>query len=269
LAGEPSITQAGQLVTRKHLTIFHDRGVKYIQRQHSHQEDISMNDTDGLTHQMLVRSREAFAQNVNDFSEGGAARQLYADLQTTIIEVEQNAAAFGSGRSDAKQGTQTINETREALLADLFSIREAGKVMGVEEKFPYPPRKNDEQLLQTAGVYATNALPLKAQLIAHELPEDFLEDLAADKAAFQSASAERANAVGDHISARQELDDALGRGVELVRKLTGLMKVKYANNAGKLAEWTAATHIERAPRRAKPKPPASPGSPTPQTPASP
>jgi hypothetical protein len=32
LAGEPSITQAGQLVTRKHLTIFHDREVKYIQR---------------------------------------------------------------------------------------------------------------------------------------------------------------------------------------------------------------------------------------------
>ncbi|HMG73187.1 MAG TPA: hypothetical protein VK582_06755 [Pyrinomonadaceae bacterium] len=228
-----------------------------------------MNDTDGLTHQMLVRSREAFAQSVNDFSEGGAARQLYAELQAVIPEVEQKAAAFGAGRSDAKQGTQTINEAREALLADLFSMREAGKVMGVEEKFPYPPRNNDEQLLQMAGVYATNALPLKAQLIAHELPPDFLEDLAADKAAFQSASAARGNAVGDHIAARQELDDALARGVELVRKLTGLMKVKYANNAGKLAEWTAATHIERAPRRAKPKPPGSGGSPAPPAPSSP
>jgi hypothetical protein len=204
-----------------------------------------MNDTDGLTHQMLVRSREAFAQSVNDFSEGGAARQLYAELQTTIIEIEQKAAAHG------------------------VPMREAGKVMGVEEKFPYPPRNNDEQLLQMAGVYATNALPLKAQLIAHELPADFLEDLAADKAAFQSASAERVNAVGDHIAARQELDDALARGVEIVRKLTGLMKVKYANNAGKLAEWTAATHIERAPKRAKPKPPGSAGSPTPPAPSSP
>jgi len=263
LAGEPSITQAGQLVTRKHLTIFHDREVKYIQRQHSHQEDISMNDTDGRTHQMLVRSREAFAQCVNDFSEAGAARQLFTDLQAAIIEVEQKAAAHGAGRSDAKQGTQTLNEAREDLLADLSAIREAAKVMGVEEKFPYPPRNNDEQLLQMAGVYATNALPLKAQLIAHELPPDFLEDLAADKAAFQGTSAERGNAVGDHVSARQELDDALARGVELVRKLTGLMKVKYANNAGKLAEWTAATHIERAPKRAKPKPPGSGTSPTP------
>ena len=52
-------------------------------------------------------------------------------------------------------------------------MREAGKVMGVGEKFPYPPRNNDEQLLQMAGVYATNALPLKAQPIAHELPGGF------------------------------------------------------------------------------------------------
>jgi hypothetical protein len=226
-----------------------------------------MNDSDGRTHQMLVRSREAFAQNINDFSQGGAARQLFAELQAVIIEVEQKAAAHGAGRSDAKQGTQTISETREALLADLVSIREAAKVMGVDEKFPYPPRNNEEQLLQMAGVYATNALPLKIELIAHELPADFLEDLAADKAAFQSTNAERVNAVGDHIAARQELDDALGRGVEIVRKLTGLTKVKYANHPCKLAEWAAASHIERAAKRSKPNTPSA-GSPTPPTPSS-
>lgn len=228
-----------------------------------------MNDTEGLTHQMLVRSREAFAQNINDFSAGGAARQLFADLQATIIEVEQQAAAHGAGRSEAKQGTQTLNEAREALLADLFAIREAAKVMDVEDKFPYPPRNNDQQLLQMAGVYATNALPLKTELIAHELPADFLEDLAADKAEFQSTSAERVNAVGDHIAARRELDDALGRGVEAVRKLTSLMKVKYTNNPGKLAEWTAATHIERAPRRTRTNTPDSAGGQTSPSPSSP
>src|SRR6185503_10973314 len=145
---------------------------------------------------------------------------------------------------------------------------EARKVMHVEDKCPYPPRSNDEQLLQMAGVYATNALPLKAELIAHELPADFLEDLAADKVEFQSAMAERMNAVGDHITARQELDDALARGVEIVRKLTSLMKARYANNPGKLAEWAAAAHIERAPRRARTKTPVPAGTPTPPTPPS-
>src|SRR5204862_7286939 len=105
--------------------------------------------------------------------------------------------------------------------------------------------------LQLIDIYATNALPMKAQFIAHELPADFLEDMAADKAAFQAASADRMNAVGDHIAAREELSDALGRGLEKVRNLTSLVKVKYADNPGKLAEWMAASHIERPAKRKK------------------
>jgi hypothetical protein len=223
-----------------------------------------MNDSDRLTHQMLVRSREAFAQCLSDFSAGGAAHQVFADLQSATARVELKGAAFGSGRSDAKHGTQTRNATRETLLDDMFAIREAGKVMDVEEKFPYPSRDSDEQLLQMADVYATNALPLKAQFIAHELPVDFLDNLAANKAALQSAIAGRLNAVGNHIAAREEMDDALADGVANVRRLTGLMKVKYANNPGKLAEWMAASHIERPPTRAKPAEPSpSPPLPTP------
>jgi hypothetical protein len=214
---------------------------------------------------MLVRSRETFAQLVNDFSTGGAARQLFADLQATTTEVEQKGSAYGTGRSDAKHGTQTISATREALLMDLVSIREAAKVMNVEDKFPYPRLDNDEQLLQMADVYVTNATPLKTEFIAHELPEDFLEDLAEGKETFQAAMANRLNAVGDHIAAREELDDALAHGVEIVRKLTSLVKVRYANNPGKLAEWMAASHIQRPPRRAKAEEPPAP-SPPPPTP---
>ena len=174
-----------------------------------------MNDREASTHQTLVRSQEVFAQWVDDFAEGGAARQEFAGLRAAITEVQHHAAAHGAGRSNAMQGTQTQNEAREALVAGMFAIREAAKVMRVEDKFPYPPRNNDERLLQMADVYATNALPLKTQLIAHELPSDFLEDLAADKTALQAAIAERMNAVGDHIAAREELGDALAQPDQL------------------------------------------------------
>ena len=210
-----------------------------------------MNDQDASIHRTLVRSRETFTQWVNDFAEGGAGRRLYAGLQADITEIERLAAAFGTGRSQAKQGTQTLGDAREAVLAGLFAIREASKPIGVEDKFPYPPRNNDEQLLQMIDVYATNALPLKPELIAHELPATFLEDLADDKAAFQAAMTDRSNSVGDHISARQELDEALARGVQRLRDLTSVVKVKYADDPGKLAEWMAASHIERPSRRAK------------------
>ena len=222
-----------------------------------------MNDNDGRTHQMLVRAREFVAQNINDFSAGGAGRQLFAQLQAQVATVEQLAAAHGTGISQARQGTQTRAEARDALQADIDAIYSAARTMGVENQFPRPTLNNDEALLQAADVYGVNALPLKTQFIAHELPSDFLEDLTADKAAFQAAIASQANAVGDHISARRELDDALDDAVRTVRKLSGVIKVKYANNAGRLAEWTSASHIEAPPRRAKPTSSTSPSPPPP------
>jgi len=210
-----------------------------------------MNDSDSRTHQMLVRARGFFAQCINDFSEGGAARELFTGLKADINAVEQQAAAHGTGVSQARQGTQTRREARITILADLNAICSAARVMGVENQFPRPPQNNDEQLLQLADVYASNALPLKVQFIAHELPAEFLEELAADKVEFQEAIAGQTNAVGDHISAREELDDAFDRAVQKVRKLNGLVEVRYANDPGKLAEWAAASHIERAPRKAR------------------
>ena len=89
-----------------------------------------MEDNTRLTIQMLVRSQETFAQNKNDFSAGGAALQLYAELQATITDIEEKANAFGAGRTGAQQGAQTINDTREELLAGMFAIREASKEIG-------------------------------------------------------------------------------------------------------------------------------------------
>ena len=124
-------------------------------------------------------------------------------------------------------------------------MRGVARVMGLENKFPRPQKGNDDSLLQTADIYATQAASMTADFIAHEMAPDFLAQLAADKTALQTALAERANAVGDHISAREELDNARDDCVTTVRDLTPLIKVRYANNPGKLAEWAAASHIER------------------------
>jgi len=219
-----------------------------------------MNAYDNRCHQMFIRAREYMAQSIDDFVAGGVARQMYADLQTGIPTFEQKAFAHGAGLSEERQGTRTRSDTRDALTQALELIRNAARVMGVLEQFPRPPQNDDEALLQLADVYAAHALPLKAQFIAHELPPNFLEELAADKADFQAAIVDQANARGDHIAARQELKDARDYCLARIRGLDGLVNIRYANNPGKLAEWTAASHIERAPKRAKPEmpPPSTP-----------
>jgi len=220
-----------------------------------------MNDEDTRVHQMVIRAREFMAQCINDFAEGGVARTKYANLQTGITKFEQVAAAHGSGVSDARQDTKSVSEARNALEDSLDLIRGIARVMGLADKFPRPQKGNDDSLLQAADIYATHAAPLTAEFIAHEMRADFLTELAADKAALQTALAARANAVGDHISAREELDNARDDCVTTVRDLTPLIKVRYANNPGKLAEWAAASHIERPAKKAKAaEAPATPSS---------
>jgi hypothetical protein len=210
-----------------------------------------MNDQDSRIHQMAIRIRELMAQCINEFAAGGAAHQYYAELQTDITDFEQKAAAHGTGLSEAKQGTKTRGQTRDVLEQLLNLIRSVAKVLGIEDNFPRSAKDNDDELLQTADIYAAHALPRKAQFIAHELPPDFLEDLAAAKAAFQAGIAEQNNAVGDHVSAREELDHSRDNLVAKVRNLGAVYKVRYANNPGKLAEWTTASHIERPARKTK------------------
>jgi len=214
-----------------------------------------MNDRDTRRHQMFIRSRGYMAQSIDDFVEGGAVRAKYAQLVAGVTNFEQQAAAHGLGMGDARQGTSSISEARDDLEEMLGFIRGVARVLKVADRFPRPQPGNDDSLLQTADIYLAKATPLKAEFIAHQMPANFLERLAEAKAALQSAIAERADAVGDHISAREDLDHAGDEVIAIIRDLTPMIKVTYANNPGKLAEWTAASHIERPAKRAKAEPP--------------
>jgi hypothetical protein len=91
---------------------------------------------------------------------------------------------------------------------------------------------------------------------------NFITELTADVVDFEEAIAQRDGSVDDHVSSGAAIDDTVDRIMETVRKLDGPMKNKYADNPAVLAEWLAASHIERAPRRQK-QPPANPTGPTP------
>ena len=198
---------------------------------------------------MFVRVREFVAQRLNDFSETGVARQLFAQLQTVITTIETLAAAQATGLGEARQRTQTRGSAREALRDLLEAINAVAQSMGVADRFALPERSNDRNLLQAARSFANNAVPLKAQFIAHEMASTFIEDLQAAITAFDTEIAEHGNAVGDHVQARESLDDTFEEGNEIVDKLDGIMRAKYAGNRGVMAEWVNASHTERAPKR--------------------
>ena len=208
-----------------------------------------MTDTQNRRFSMFVRVREFIAQRLSDFSETGAARQLFAQLQAVITRIETLSAAQQTGIGEARQRTQSRGSARNALRELLAAINAVAGTMGVADRFVLPDRDNDARLLQAARSHAASAVLLKSEFIAHEMPDDFIEDLDAAITAFASEIAEHGNAVGDHVQAGAALDDAIDEGVDTVEKLDGIMRAKYAANRAVLAEWMSASHTERAPKR--------------------
>jgi hypothetical protein len=231
-----------------------------------------MNDNENRKHQMFARAQQFIAGRASDFAAGSLGNQLATQLAAVITELDGHAAAEASSGSTARQGTVTRAEARAALREDLEAINRTARTMddepGLDEKFRRPRANNDQQLLSAARAFATDALPLKAQFIAHELPADFLEDLDADISALEAAIGDQSGAFGSRVAAGAAIDDAMERGAVITRKLDAIIKNKYGNNRATLAEWTSASHTERAPRRSagdgsQPPPAGEPTSPPP------
>jgi hypothetical protein len=225
-----------------------------------------MNDSHNRRLDSFIRSRDHFAQVADQFAANGVAQQTATQFAAVITQIEAKAAAQAGNIGLARQHTVNRQEARRELRLDLEAINRAARIMGLQNEFALPPEDNDRLLLNAARAFAANALPLKAQFIAHEMPADFLEDLAADITAFEEAIADQSDAVGGHVAAGAALEDLFDEGTEHQKKLDGFMRNKFANNAERLAEWTRASHVERAPRHKKTAggaPPSAPSAPTP------
>jgi hypothetical protein len=212
---------------------------------------------------MFIRVREFFAPREGDFLATGVARQLFTQLNATITTLDGLSGAQASGVGQARQRTQTRGDARLALWEDMQAINRAARTMEVASQFQLPPFGNDRNLLSTARAFVTNATPLKAQFILHEMSEGFIEELLESIHALETEIAEQSGAVDDHVNASASIDDTVDTGIEIVRKLDPLIRNKYAANPGILAEWTTASHTERAPRRNTPAPPPSTQNSTP------
>jgi len=62
-------------------------------------------------------------------------------------------------------------------------------------------------------------------------------------------------ATAEDVEATAKTGESIRLGMVAVRILDGVVKNKYANDVGKLAAWTSASHVEKAPQKKKPPTP--------------
>ena len=212
-----------------------------------------MNDLANRQHQMLGRVRDFGTAHATDFPAASIGGQLFASVASIVAELDGHAATQASRVGAAREGTATRGEAREALGQDLEAINRTARAMaddtpGIGEKFRLPRLTNDQALLNSARAFATDAAPLSTQFIAHELSADFLAELNSDILALEAAISRQSSGVGGHVSARAAIDNTSEKGIAARNKLDAIVKNKYANDPATLAEWTSASHTERAAR---------------------
>jgi hypothetical protein len=154
----------------------------------------------------------------------------------------------------ARRNLDAISRTARAM---------AISTPGLEDKFRAPRSISDQALLTTARAFAADALPLKTEFTRRGLPDDFLEDLNSDIEEFEQINNQQIQKRESRVAATAAIDDALERGINIVRELDAIMRNQFANDPASLAAWLSASHTERPPRRAPATPATTPPAPTP------
>lgn len=239
-----------------------------------------MNDRETRRYDMFGRVQTFGTDNSTDFAAGGEAQKHFANLGQILSDLDDAKAAQVGG------GSTALEVLFDALRLDLQNITRTASAIaqdepGFADNFRAPASPSQAALLTTADAFlnlleapdnaaarksskTAQASPnaLAAQFIAHELPADFVQNLADDRAAIDDAKAAAQSDDNEGVASTAAVGRLIKAGMKEVNYLDAIVRNKYTRNPDKLRAWDSASHIERAPQREKkPAPPAGGNTP--------
>ena len=208
-----------------------------------------MNDWERRVYVMVLRVLSFLLANVADFAHIPLVGQTVTIFQTE----KETLGALGADKAtktvDAKDKTIFRGDARQALRDAMNFISDFWRPMaknhgGATNKFHFT-YGSDQLLIDDAGRFITEATPLKDDFTGRGMPDDFIDDLTAKRDAFIASIAEAQSAKGARIGTNAGFAEPLRRCREAVEDIDPIVKLVYRDNASKLAEWLAASRIEK------------------------
>lgn len=194
-----------------------------------------------------------FARLHPDTSPAFAA--AVARLRERLQRGVQLAHQFMDGRSAVRVATTRKVELRRLIMqTHLHHLASVAEVASVEEpglarKFVIPRDATTYRGFQTAASgLAAEAENRKDLLLKHGLAEEVLTGLQVALDQFETAIEQGAAGRLTHIGARAELDTVAEEVVQIVKVMTGLIRVRFAGQPELLAEWESASSVVAAPK---------------------
>lgn len=218
-------------------------------------------------------------ENAADFAAGSKAITSFTRLRGIQTALDQ--AKVGQ---QVPTGRTALEVLFDALRLDLQNIARTARSIaqeqpGFADAFRLPDVPTDGALLTTADAFIgrlaaktedddatrTRKAAMVAQFVEHELAADFATHLQADAKAIRDEQKHREKDREGGVGSTASIGPLLQEAGKTITTLDAIMHNKYTRQPDKLRAWKSASHIERAPQRAKPPPP----PPTPPPPANP
>lgn len=222
-----------------------------------------MNDSQRRKMDKIDREEAFFADNAADFPANSTADGLSQLINTEKAVILAFDAQQTSGYDDKRQA-QAIYDNRRDDLVDLlerFVLAAAvvdDEIEGTAEKFKMPRPRNDQNLIAKATSFHADSAAIKAELTAAGLDSGAFAQLLAVRDAFQAAALAHDSAEEEHAEATGGMTASFRKIMELSRRRSKSVLLKYRDNPAKLAAWTVASHLDRAPKKNEPKTPPTP-----------
>lgn len=221
-----------------------------------------MDNLERVTNECLQRINSFGLENTSIIVANAKAKAAFDAIGEYVAELDKTGALRTSAGVTKLTQTGFRRMNRTQLKGFLLKMSQAAR--DIETNNPAFVNKfrinhknlNDSALLETARAFYADSEAVE-QLFEDYNFIGFRATLKTLIKEFEDAINEQDSANRARVGANAAIDDIIDRALSGRRTLLIIVPNLFADNPGKLAEWTAASHIEKLPK-GKPKNPSNP-----------
>jgi hypothetical protein len=200
---------------------------------------------------MLVRVRDFGEAHAALFPKSTVAQEQFAAVAEAVKTLGEHAV---TKMSAAREGKSPKAAARLALIDQLETLAFTGRAMAQDnpdlaDKFRVPHPQPDQALITAGRLFAKDAEALKAEFLAHAMPETFIADLMKTVDDFEAAIQEREKGKAASAGVRASIKDALSGGMAAVARLDAIVTNHLGDNPKTMAVWKRERRVASSTRR--------------------
>jgi len=191
-----------------------------------------------------------------DLPRASPVDSISVEIDTKVADfLTQDNLLVSQWNGKLQSHEEVKGDTRDFLIDNLRDITMSSAAVGDEaipditSKYKIPKQRTAQNLIATADAWFAETAPHEELFVHAGLDADFRSHLINARNDFQKALDDAGNAAEEFSAAFDSLDLLMRDIMNLARRRSALVKLKYKNNPSKLASWLIASYLEPPPRQ--------------------